>query len=319
MGFELTYSPLFRLVREGVEEIVGMGVALAAVQDRIVSAGNSDPEIVTRSTIKPWQAIASGVFDDRQRSPAILMGAASPSGQAEHIHQLHELASQLDVDANQLQLPAVYPMDSKAAAGLEISNQEKQRLYHPCAGKHLLYAWACGSTQTYLDLRSPVHERLVQRLDRLELGPYRFVTDSCGLPSLVLSAQGLLELWSSLRRQSTASWQRLKELWVSHPNWIGGEDRLDSSMTRWTSGAILAKEGADGLLAGGTCRLDDANLAFVIKTGHGYQPQYAGLVLWRLLDRARTDLPPHGQRLLASLERAKSAWVSGGHEIEFGF
>jgi hypothetical protein len=61
---------------------------------------------------------------------------------------------------------------------------------------------------------------------------------------------------------------------VQHPDLVGGFNRLDSTILKACEGAVIAKEGADGLLGMAIVHDDyPEGLGVVIKIAHGWNPQ----------------------------------------------
>ena len=76
-------KPIFSFKRKGVTEVVVHGVLEFKQQGVPLRSEHASTVVVTRSLLKPWQALAAGGFD-RSRS-FWAMGFASHSGQT---HQL---------------------------------------------------------------------------------------------------------------------------------------------------------------------------------------------------------------------------------------
>ena len=111
---------------------------------------------------------------------------------------------------------------------------------------------------------------------RRELGPdwqpARVARDGCGLPTCSNTVSELARLFSRL-----ASWRDEDWIWeamVRHPDLVGGFNRLDSTILKACGGAVLAKEGADGLLGLAVVHPDyPQGLGVVIKIAHGWNAQ----------------------------------------------
>jgi hypothetical protein len=82
-----------------------------------------------------------------------------------------------------------------------------------------------------------------------------------------------------------------------------------------TKGKVIAKEGADGLLA--VVALPDAGhpaATCLIKLASGYSATYLALALWSLLSRVQ-DLPPAFRTVVEYLRSRLERWVPGDQEL----
>ena len=141
---------------------------------------------------------------------------------------------------------------------------------HPCSGKHAgilraceLQSWPLHSyletdhafNANYLHL---LEERLGRSLKSETVAP-----DGCKLPAIALPITELAYLYLTLPSEQDSDW-----IWSAYrrnPVLIGGPGRLDTTLMQ-SSPRVLAKEGADGLLA---VALDQQPTALVIKLAHG--------------------------------------------------
>src|SRR5690606_16839733 len=77
-----------------------------------------------------------------------------------------------------------------------------------------------------------------------------FVTDGCRLPTPLLEPGELARLYRALAAAPDGSeLGRLRQAMVDHPERIGGPERVDTRLMQANPGLLVAKEGADGLLA----------------------------------------------------------------------
>ena len=86
-----------------------------------------------------------------------------------------------------------------------------------------------------------------------------------------------------------------------HPDLIGGFNRIDSTVLKSCDGAVLAKEGADGLVGLGIVHPDyPEGLGVVIKIAHGWNSQatwyIARSILGTLGFELRNPYPLHRQK-----------------------
>ena len=130
-----------------------------------------------------------------------------------------------------------------------------------------------------------------------ELGPRPrvTVTDGCGLQSPVLTSDEMARLFRRLPASEAGA-----AMMLFHPDWIGGEGRVDTLLMQKNPGRVVAKEGADGLLGIGVLpnnRFSDG-LGILLKLGAGYLPALAALAVKPLLEAlglVSVGETPHGQ------------------------
>jgi hypothetical protein len=106
-------------------------------------------------------------------------------------------------------------------------------------------------------------------------------------------------MFAGLVREKDDDW--IWDAMNSHPDLVGGFNRLDSTCLKAGEGRILAKEGADGLLGLSIIHPDwPEGLGIVIKIAHGWNSQatwyVARAVLGVLGIRLRNPYPLHRQK-----------------------
>jgi L-asparaginase II len=181
----------------------------------------------------------------------------------------------------------------------------KSKANHPCSGKHSAILRASRKhgwpEDTYLSQSHPYHEAYLRSLQHV-LGsrwvPLRTAVDGCGLPTPSFHLSELAHLYEALSARRDEDW--IWSAMTSHPEMVGGADRLDTEIMRLNNGAVVAKEGADGLL-GLAFAVDGVSYGIAIKISHGHDPRASGAVAETLLRhygfKAPTASAPHGQTL----------------------
>ena len=157
----------------------------------------------------------------------------------------------------QLQVPPIFPMDEKLRVSLKAEGQTPQALFHTCFSKHMAILEGCEAhgweLQSYRSQKHPFHRKLLETLSELldeEMGDVDSVTDGCGLPSPVLAMSQLARLYQRLANAGKGTpLAPIRDLMVSKPEWIGGPGRADTRLMTENPGKLVAKEGADGLIA----------------------------------------------------------------------
>jgi len=102
--------------------------------------------------------------------------------------------------------------------------------------------------------------------------PLRLSRDGCGLPTMSNTVGELARLFSGFAASRDEDW--IWEAMHRHPDLVGGFNRLDSTIIKSCKGAVLAKEGADGLLGLSVIHPDfPEGLGIVVKIAHGWNSQ----------------------------------------------
>ena len=100
----------------------------------------------------------------------------------------------------------------------------------------------------------------------------RGARDGCGLPTQSNTVTELALLFAGLAKTKDEDW--IWDAMVEHPDLIGGFNRLDSTILKACHGAVIAKEGADGLLGLAIEHPEyPEGLGVVVKIAHGWNPQ----------------------------------------------
>lgn len=310
-------KPIFSFSRRGHPEVIVHGITAFKVQSQVLSGEFADTQIVTRSLLKPWQAMGAGGYQGSD--PMWSMAIASHSGQATHIDQLVNLLEKTGAKEADLMCPRAFPMDPNLAAQLRISGEKPSRLLHPCAGKHILMiaaARAEGSPiEQYWHDDHPVQKRIQSLVGKEASEKISWVTDSCGLPVAVMSVRALLNMYERFALDTTEASMALKKLWTENPRLIGGARRLDSDITEMSGGYLIAKEGADGLLVVQSLPQDGNSIASIfIKISSGYNAAHLSLALWCALS-ARPVLPKVFEDLKTYLRSRVEEWAPKDQQL----
>jgi arylformamidase len=304
----LSLRPLFSLQRGGHEEVCVCGeVALLEGARGHERAADGGSRLLSRSLLKPFQFLATGLAGaalEPRRVPAL----GSISATAEQIAELRRwYGAELERDAPHLALPSALPLCPESRA--VVRREGPSPLFHPCFAKHMAVLAACREQgwpiARYTALDHPYHRRLLQVLAEL-LGRSQFEVelDGCGLATPALALGELAELYRALAAAAPSSAPgRVAEAMRAYPEWIGGPDRVDTRLMQLNPGRLIAKEGADGLLAVGVCpsAAAPAGAALVVKLASGYQPEWAALAAQPFLEALGLmplDIPTHGQRVV---------------------
>lgn len=303
--------PIFAFARRDITEVVVHGIVALKHQGVPLTTREASTVIVTRSLLKPWQALATGGVNARQAFWT--MAFASHSGQTQHLERLDELLKATGAQESNLVCPRTLPLDVTVSTTMRGAGLTPSRLHHPCAGKHLLMVAAAMNEQapieSYWHEDHPVQRRIQALVGKEASEKLTWVTDSCGLPVAAMPVRALMNMYERFALDSSASADAIKSLWLDHPRLVGGARRLDSDITETGGRRLIAKEGADGLLAVQSLPVPGESVAgCFVKISSGYNAAHLGIALWCLLS-SRDDLNAPLVTLRDYLRSRLEEWV----------
>ena len=272
-GRDVEWQPLVDYRRAGVSETTIHGAVAWAHGDEVFHSFGGDVLCYGRSMMKPLMlkplanALAP-VTSWPQRAIAV----ASHNGTPEHVSAAQSLLP--EPMWGLMQTPLDVPL-------IQFGRQVRRprRWYHCCSGEHAAILAACPrmgwSRAGYHLPQHPFFQAYLGVLRRF-LGaswePKRVARDGCSLPTASNTVGELAVLYAALARTRDEDW--IWEAMHRHPDLVGGFNRLDSTILKAGGGAVLAKEGADGLLGLAIVHPDyPQGLGVVIKIAHGWNPQ----------------------------------------------
>lgn len=304
----LSPVPLFSLERGGHEEVCVHGELVVLAADGSVEQrwGESGSQLPARSLLKPFQFLAGG----HARAGSVLTerAVAALGSISASTEQLAALESWYAADPLQslLILPAALPLDVRERAA-RLGTHGSRRC-HPCFSKHMAVLEACRARgwplSGYGEPAHPFTRELCQLLAHWlgrDATSVQLLRDGCQLVTPLLRLEELAELYRQLATAPAGSPERaVFDGMSAHPDWVGGPGRMDTELMRANPGRLIAKEGADGLLAIGLAPLStaagsgasSAGGALVVKLAAGHQPEWALLAAAPLLRAWGCALPP---------------------------
>jgi L-asparaginase II len=298
-GRDVPWEPLVDYRRHGVSETTIHGAVAWASGGHIVHSFGGNVLCYGRSMMKP---LTMKVFARELASMSLAQQAialASHNGDTEHVAAAMSMLA--PAEWGLMQTPLDVPL---VQFGRQV--RRPRRWYHCCSGEHAAILRGCrqrGWNRAGYTL--PTHPFFHAYLDvlRRTLGaswePLRVARDGCGLPTASNTVAELAVLYAALAKERDADW-----IWgamAARPDLIGGFNRLDSTILKACGGAVLAKEGADGLLGLAVAHPDYPDgLGIVIKIAHGWDPQATWYVARSILGvlgyELRNPYPLHRQK-----------------------
>ena len=231
-----------------------------------------DVKVYGRSVLKPFQMkIISDVLENELTWEQKAVALASHIGDREHTDAVRGILSTEELGL--MQTPHSLPL---VQFGRQV--RRARRIYHCCSGKHAAILKACKikgwSRPGYTWPHHPYNVAFLENFKRILNGwePEKVAKDGCGLPTYQMNVNQLAKLFQQLCVEKDDDW--VWEAMVRCPDLIGGFNRLDSTIIKAGKGAVIAKEGADGLLGMSIIHPDfPQGLGIMLKTAHGWDPQ----------------------------------------------
>ena len=305
-GRDVEWEPLIDYRRAGVSETTIHGAVAWAHGDEVVHSFGGNVLCYGRSMMKPlmmkvFAEALDPVTDWRQKAIAV----ASHNGDAQHVSAAQSILP--EDDHGLMQTPLDVPL---VQFGRQV--RRPRRWFHTCSGEHAALLRGCaelGWEQVgYLLPMHPFFQGYLGQLRRFlgaDWKPLRVARDGCGLPTVSNTVAELARLYAGLARHKDEDW--IWEAMQRHPDLVGGFNRLDSTILKTAGGAVLAKEGADGLLGLAVVHEDyPEGLGIVVKIAHGWNAQATWYIARGILGTLGIEL-----RNPYALHRQKAFLVPG--------
>ena len=243
--------------RSGFIESRHIGSAVVLDPDGGVYAQAGAPEVpvLTRSCLKPLQAVAVMETGVALAGEAAVLATASHRSEEGHVKVVEEMLADAGLHETALKCPAVAPADPDYRYLTRAAGQQTSRLFYNCSGKHAAFLAACAhngwDTATYLDPDNPVQQAVAAAVERYCGAPSDHVgVDGCGAPvhamPLTRLARGIGQIAAGVSEPA----RLLTEAVVEHPWAIDGHGRPNAVAIERLG--VLAKFGAEGVMVMGT-------------------------------------------------------------------
>lgn len=282
-------SPRVECTRGGARESVHPFSAVAVRGGEVVWSLGPEVETFWRSASKPFQLLNSlsclpevtvaGLSDED-----LAVGAASHSGQPEHVARVTQLLSRFGLSVEGLQCGAHPPAHEPSAKHVETPTA----LHNNCSGKHTFMLAACAAQEWPLDYRPVSHPLQVRNQSTLaSFGgtSLRVGVDGCSIPTFFAPLSAMARTWSRLAEAVKSGDGLLARIGLAMhraPFFVSGSERLDLLVTERTSEPLAVKVGAEGLFCIG--RLKEGE-GVAVKVHSGNQDALAVAVKAVLAER----------------------------------
>jgi L-asparaginase II len=296
---------------------VGSALVLSPDGERMIALGSPEAPILPRSTLKPFQAVASIGAGARLDEEQTALAAASHAGTAAHVAVVRRMLTDVGLDENALLCPPALPADSDARSDVLGGGGRPSPIYMECSGKHAGMLSACvangWTTADYTDARHPLQQHVKDVVERLtgEKVAHTAV-DGCGAPVFAITLAGLAR---GVQRVATTSEQSPFALYRNaarvyrsareHPWAISGPGRPDTVLMELLH--CYAKAGADGVM---TMATDDGTaVAVKVLDGNVRAARTAAVALLAKAGAITADVAQ------SALEAADTVVLGGGAPV----
>lgn len=277
------------LERSGFPESRHVGSAAVVASDGalIASLGDVAAPVFARSTLKPYQAIASLLTGAELTDEQLAIACASHTGTFAHMELANSTLAAVGLDEQGLRCPADWPGDGRTRTALVKADRGPHRLAMNCSGKHAAMLNACVHAgwplDSYLDEAHPLQVQVREVIERLTSErPAAVGVDGCGAPVFALSLEALARGYARLATASDASpfplfrhAARVAKVMRAHGWVIEGPGRPNTVVIDELG--VIAKLGAEGVTV--MAAPDGTAVALKVLDGNGRATSLIGLEL----------------------------------------
>jgi len=227
--------------------------------------GDIEAPVYFRSAAKPIQAVAvieSGApdrFGFSEEELAMVVG--SHSGSPGHVATARSMLQKIGVDESILRCGGHRPLDRQVYEEYVRARYLWGRIEDNCSGKHsgmigAAKGWG-GDPARYAEPGERIQRENLANVSLFTGVAERDIgsgTDGCSVPSfavgvraMALSMARFTSPDSSVPDPKAAAARRVVEVVARHPEMIAGPNRFDTVVNQLSGGAMLSKEGAEGV------------------------------------------------------------------------
>ncbi|HVT39486.1 MAG TPA: asparaginase [Gemmatimonadaceae bacterium] len=280
--------------------------AVVGWDDSLVGAAR-DHGMVTmwRSCAKFFQVLpflSSGGFDELGwGEEELALACASHGGEPEHLAVAQRMLDSMELEEGDLACGAHEPLSARGAKLARESGRPLSRLHNNCSGKHaamLGRARTAGwPTKGYERADHSVQRGClgeVARWSDVQIDDMPIGVDGCGVTVMALPLDRMARAYARWGRAVQAEEEhpaRVATAVRHHPHLLGGTDRFDTILLEESSGAVIAKVGAEGVHS---LTVPQAGLGIALKVEDGgLRAQHVAVLrLLQLLDVLPETLSP---------------------------
>lgn len=266
-----------QLSRDSLESEHLVDVCVAGLSGAEKHWGEYQRAAIPRSSIKPIQVLPllrSGAAEAFALSDTeIALGAASHSGEAQHVDAVDGWLRRIGLDRSALECGIDRPISVDEADRLQRAGQSFEAIHNCCSGKHtgfLTIARHLGIDHVgYIDREHPVQQLVTDAIAEFTGVPVHDLTsgrDGCGIPTFALPLDRLALSMARLVTSADSAAKRVTSALAANPFWISGTDRCEVRLVGAASEPLVMKAGAEGVYMAG---LPERGLGVALKVRDG--------------------------------------------------
>jgi L-asparaginase II len=318
-------QPLVTVHRGDLVESLHYGsIAVTDPSGRLLAfAGAPDATAYLRSAAKPFQAIPlvsdGGIEEYDLTGEELALICASHGGEEKHVTTAAAILRKGEFDETDLQCGAHAPLSESAAAELRAAGEQPSALHNNCSGKHggMLLASLLSDVPPsgYLDREHPLQRRITSTLAAfagVEPASIPIAVDGCGVPTHYLTIHRMATAWARLmaaaegmapdtiRSEWSDAARAIVAAMAGHPDYVAGEWSITTPLIEAFDGAVIGKDGAEGVytiglsraIAPALCsrlRAADSPVGIAIKIADGSMSRGRNPVIVRTLELLGLD------------------------------
>ncbi|WP_372697192.1 asparaginase [Arthrobacter sp. JSM 101049] len=293
----------------------GTAVVLGTDGEVLRSLGDIDAPVFPRSSLKPFQALASMQSGVPLRGAEVALACASHVGSTEHQELAAAMLAKAGLSEADLRCPAAWPRHEATRLQAIRAGGSPSRLAFNCSGKHAAFLWACTEndwdTATYLDPGHPLQRRVVEVVeDYAGEKIAHLAVDGCGAPIPAISLRGLAAATGRLsgspgNKTSDARATTIATAMLDYPWAVHGHGEENTVVMEDLG--VLAKLGAEGVLILGAP--DGVSCALKIRDGNSRAASLVGLTLLASVGAIEVEA------MTAVLEKITTPVLGGGEPV----
>ncbi|HTR06036.1 MAG TPA: asparaginase [Paraburkholderia sp.] len=280
-----SHIPLAVATRNAHIERVHWGSVAVVDADGVLLAYAGDPQafVFSRSTLKPFQALAfvrdGGPEHFGFTDEELALTCASHGGEQVHVDAVTSMLAKINVAEPDLRcgvhIPNYYNENNLPPRGSFFDQR-----HHNCSGKHAGFlGYCCMHGYAHAQYLERDHElqrqisRNVSRLSGESESDLWVGIDGCSAPNFGMPLSSLALMWARLATgkspdgaSTEAALNRIYAAMAAHPMMVSGTGRCDLALAQASNGNWVAKVGADGLH---TIGVRDTGIGVAVKIADG--------------------------------------------------
>ncbi|BAO94136.1 asparaginase [Caballeronia insecticola] len=250
-----------------VERVHWGSVAVVdAAGSLLAHAGDPYASVFSRSTLKPFQALAfvrdGGPDHFGFTAAELALTCASHGGEAVHVDAVTSMLEKVGATESDLRC-GVHMPDCYGEHNLPPRGATFDQRHHNCSGKHAGFLGCCAmhgyARGQYLDRDHELQRRIAHDVaslaDMREQDMWCGI-DGCSAPNYGMPLERLAGMWARLAAGAShcgadtdAALSRIFAAMAAHPLMVSGTGRCDLALAQAARGDWVTKVGADGVHA----------------------------------------------------------------------